>query len=118
MITKDEARSRLMKSGYTVVDENSVLTILIPENGNIKNAVKDVKEFFVKIGYEASFGVKQHKLENNEEIVDNEEIESSDETDNTVSEGKAEEITVTKEDLNMMLNEDSVQFSLEDFGMM
>jgi len=36
-MTKEEAKIKLMKSGYTVVDENSVVTVIIPENGNIKN---------------------------------------------------------------------------------
>lgn len=117
MITKDEARNKLVKSGYTVVDENSVLTILIPENGNIKNTVKDIKELFIKIGYEASFGVKQHKIEDGEQLSDSDE-DYLDEPDSADLQNKDEQVKIDPEDMDMMLNEDSVQFSLEDFGMM
>lgn len=116
MISKDEARNKLTKSGYTVVDENSVITVLIPEGGNVKNTVKDIKELFVKIGYEASFGVRQHAMEEKEAAVN--EDEYFDEPDEETEGAKEDEAAISPEDMDMMLNEDSVQFSLEDFGMM
>lgn len=193
MITKEEAKNKLKKAGYNVVDDNSVLTILVSENTSIKNTVKAVKELFLKIDYQASFGIKQHSgaieethSEMNEQdeeeseetielaieelsdddIVDSEEKLSEVEKEEAVVEkkkpskkdnSKATTKTATKTktktenktkkdkevleeddyldeedenfddidnvklddlDLDMMLNEDSVQFSLEDFGLM
>lgn len=147
MITKEDAKIKLMKSGYTVAEDNSVLTIIIPENGSIKNTVKDVKELFLKIGYEASFGVKQHKFVAGEEEEFANSINMSEAEDDSIEENSEEELkeaedvkeevkeesqedeyfdeedenpeeSLGMDDMDMLLNENSVQFSLEDFGMM
>jgi len=204
MITKEEAKNKLKKAGYNVVDDNSVLTILISEKASVKNTVKSVKELLLKIDYQASFGVKQHsgsieetttdatEFDDTAELLDGEVFEETESNDTAdfegnvnnpieaeVSEESAEVIeepqrvktdSVIKEkksvvkkqnntkktesaknkkkkesldseedeffddedenfdkidsiklddlDLDMMLNEDSVQFSLEDFGLM
>lgn len=186
MISKEEAKARLKKAGYSVVDDNSVLTIVIPEKGNIKNTVKAVKELFLKIDYNASFGVKQSvnggessaedsiedednfgqgglnddnslndnlldisaddvhvvdaseakeitetekkvakskssnisskQIANKENMPGKDEEDYFDEEDDLDSEGT--DINLNSLDMDMLLNEDSIQFSLEDFGMM
>lgn len=161
MISKDEAKAKLRKAGYSVVDDNSVITILVPERTNIKNVVKNVKELFLKNDYQASFGVRQTSsaLDTNDEMLEDEtELEASDideaeEIDLTVADLSEKEkttksktsskkkdkkdseddffddedenpenadssITLDEFDMDMLLNEESVQFSLEDFGMM
>lgn len=193
MITKEEAKNKLKKAGYNVVDDNSVLTILVSENTSIKNTVKAVKELFLKIDYQASFGIKQHSgaIEETHSEMNEQDEEESEETielaieelsdddivdsEEKLSEVEKEEAVVEKKkpskkdnskavtktatktknktenktkkdkevleeddyldeedenfddidnvklddlDLDMMLNEDSVQFSLEDFGLM
>lgn len=196
MITKEEAINKLKKAGYTVVDEDSVVTIIISEKASVKNTVKNVKELFLKIDYHASFGVKQHSgaadesvgegnqteefdtedmddySSSEEEIMigspseeNEEEAEEIDETalvneksvkktgDSAKGKKKSTAVKKTVEtqksskakdadkdsdeffddedealddvstiklddlDMDMMLNEDSVQFSLEDFGL-
>lgn len=159
MISKDEAKAKLRKAGYSVVDDNSVITILVPEKTNIKNVVKNVKELFLKNDYQASFGVRQTSsaLDTNDEMLEDEtELEASDidtdeDIDSTVvalgekttksktsskkkdkkdseddyfddedenPENADSSITLDEFDMDMLLNEESVQFSLEDFGMM
>jgi len=187
MISKEEAKAKLRKAGYTVVDDNSVITVVISDKGNIKNTVKTVKELFLKIDYNASFGVKQsansivgdgaeddadtdeailtedesaldedltsessdidnnlaglsgadnniaesagkndntssgnskkaQKKQNSKNTTDElEEDEFFDEEDDIESDG---DINLDSLDMDMLLNEDSIQFSLEDFGMM
>lgn len=194
MITKEEAINKLKKAGYNVVDEDSVITIIISEKASIKNTVKNVKELFLKIDYQASFGVKQHSgasdesagesegnqtdefdaedideyASNEDEIMVGDFAEENEEAVETVSanekpvkktggtaKGSKKATTVKKTsdtkksskakesdsdndeffddedealddvstiklddlDMDMMLNEDSVQFSLEDFGL-
>lgn len=172
MISKDEAKAKLRKAGYSIVDDNAVVTVLVSEKSNIKNIVKDVKEILVKAGYSASFGVRQTNsaLEENTdsetdessdvddmsgaEVIDNvsddidieadddieiidddidkvekkstkkvkktskkkEEDFFDDEDDDSVESGS--QINLDAFDMDMLLNEESVQFSLEDFGMM
>ena len=102
MITKEEAKSGLRKAGYNVVDDNSVITVLIREGENIKKTVAGVRELLIKMDYHASFGVKQ------EEFFD----EEDEDPDNSFS-----DIKLTENDMDMLLNEESVQMSLEDLGM-
>lgn len=78
MITKEDAINKLKKAGYNVVDEDSVITIIISEKSSIKNTVKSVKELFLKIDYQASFGVKQHSGAVNESTGDADDIQSGD----------------------------------------
>lgn len=194
MITKEEAINKLKKAGYNVVDEGSVVTIIISEKASVKNTVKSVKELFLKIDYQASFGVKQHSgatgetngesdsEENQNEfddVINDYSEEPEDISEDTIEENQADEpedecpvedkpikkatkseksvktekasgkktsgdkkaakakekdndeffddedetlddvstIKLDDLDMDMMLNEDSVQFSLEDFGL-
>lgn len=170
MINKEDAKAKLRKAGYSVVDDNSVLTVVIPENGSIKNTVKAVRELFIKIDYQASFGVRQHSYATDENSLTDENGENADidevddideaakiddapedtETVKTVitpenkkknskkqeeknsDEGDEEDyldeeddnfdeidkVNLDDYDMDMMLNAESIQYSLEDFGLM
>lgn len=163
MISKEEAMNKLKKAGYNVVDDNSVLTILIPKEDNVKNVVKKISELFQKIEYKASFGVKQHMDALNatdisgsdaediaEDVNDYEDIDmqednistendvaksnlkvktdkksnddSSDETDDDFLDEEDDEEQVEQRldnyDMDMLLGEEGIQFSLDDFGML
>lgn len=160
MVSKEEAKIKLRKAGYNLAGDNAVITILVSEGTNIKNVVKNVKEIFVKIGYEASFGVRQTSsdiVENDAEaekdyINEIEELEEEsveeliekpvEKVERKTSVKKEEKTSEKKEetdyfddededpenmeskieldalDMDMLLNEDNIQFSLEDFGMM
>lgn len=132
MITKEEAKNKLRKAGYSVVDDNSVLTILISENASIKNTVKSVKELLLKIDYQASFGVKQHSgsaetdgeaqdSEQTDELMDDEvadalmEDEQADElTDDGVDDAFAADTSDMADDkLAEMMDDSSSKKSLE-----
>ena len=180
-MTKEEARNKLKKLGYTVVDDNSVVTVLIAPGTSMKNTIKTIKDLLDDWGYSASFAIRQHKgaddfVKTSED--DSEDIDMSDEnmenldivdgddviTDSvrankgesmedstsgdedepikatrknkskTTSKKKTasdEPVFMTKdtsgdlgedeyyddEDSDMLLTEDSIQFSLEDFGL-
>lgn len=164
-MTKEEAKLKLRKDGYQVVDDNSVVTVIISSETSLKNIVKDVKTKLASWGYEASFAVKQHKGElsadsadeekDEVDYIDEESEEMLDEVEATGEETVAEEkatkkapaakaskkentkdsnsddegflddddedslsdIKIDEDDMDMLLNEESIQFSLEDFGM-
>lgn len=156
-MTKEETKQKLRKSGYNVIDDNSVVTVVIAPEVSMKNAVKDVKDKLSAWGYNASFAIRQQKgaaeIENveDDEVADSledtaeiefEEDEKNDAVDVAVSElaevSEAEEIKPTsdkkndtpkeeenlnedeyfdEEDSDMLLTEESIQFSLEDFGL-
>ena len=107
MITKEEAKSGLRKAGYYVVDDNSVITVLIQANGNLKKTVSDVRELLYGMDYHASFSVKQIA-----EAAVNEEEEES---DNALQE--IHDVGSNDGDMDMILDADGVQMSLEDLGM-
>ena len=107
MITKEEAKSGLRKAGYYVVDDNSVITVLIQANGNLKKTVSDVRELLYGMDYHASFSVKQIA-----EAAVNEEEEES---DNALQE--INDVGSNDGDMDMILDADGVQMSLEDLGM-
>ena len=44
MISKEEAKAGLRKAGYSVVDDNSVITVLIKETDQMKKTVSAVRE--------------------------------------------------------------------------
>ncbi len=154
-MTKEEAKQKLRKSGYNVVEDNSVVTVFISPETNMKNAIRDIKEKLYAWGYNASFGVKQHKgaedmatEEAREEILEDEMIEAEVEAE---AEAEAEAVVAApaketleapakveatkapaeessdptddddewfdEEDSDMLLTEESIQFSLEDFGL-
>ncbi len=156
-MTKDEAKIRLRKEGYNVVDDNSVVTVLITPDTSLKNTVKEVESKLKALGYDASFSVRQvadaamseaHKASEGpaaeddieEEIIGNEsEPESAGDDSPEVPEAADEGVEDKKdddgdgdgddnsggsvieyfddEDSDMILTEDAVQFSLDDFGL-
>lgn len=59
MISKVEALQRLKKMGVMVADDNSIVTVLIPEGISFETGLKDVRSKLAEIGYDASFCVKQ-----------------------------------------------------------
>ena len=107
MITKEEAKSGLRKAGYYVVDDNSVITVLIQANGNLKKTVSDVRELLYGMDYHASFSVKQIA-----EATVNEEEEESDSALQEIN-----DVGSNDGDMDMILDADGVQMSLEDLGM-
>ena len=155
-MTKEEAKLKLRKDGYQVVDDNSVVTVIISADSSLKNTVKDVKSKLSSWGYEASFAVKQHKGElsgeasgeakeesldediSDEEIADISEESAEKEEPKAAPSLKADkkedtseeeefldddkedplsDIKIDEDDMDMLLSEESIQFSLEDFGM-
>ena len=176
-MTKEEAKQKLKKSGYNVIDDNSVVTVVIAPEMSIKNAIKDVKAKLNMWGYESSFGIKQLKgateFETAEETQDETDADDiiddsavginaatvdladaeneKEEDDAIISKKKSSERKKTKtdkvdnktdnvdsdsdsssdnsayfdeedeyydeEDSDMLLTEESIQFSLEDFGL-
>ena len=107
MITKEEAKSGLRKAGYYVVDDNSVITVLIQANGNLKKTVSDVRELLYGMDYHASFSVKQ--------IAEAAVNEEEDESDSALQE--INDVGSNDGDMDMILDADGVQMSLEDLGM-
>ena len=107
MITKEEAKSGLRKAGYYVVDDNSVITVLRQANGNLKKTVSDVRELLYGMDYHASFSVKQIA-----EAAVNEEEEESDSALQEIN-----DVGSNDGDMDMILDADGVQMSLEDLGM-
>lgn len=59
MISKLEAIQKLKKMGIMVADDNSIVTVLIPEGISFETGLKDVRSKLAEIGYDASFCVKQ-----------------------------------------------------------
>lgn len=152
-MTKDEAKIRLRKEGYNVVDDNSIVTVLITPDASLKNTVKDVESKLKALGYDASFSVRQvedaaagetMKPLADEEIEEEAAAEDAAETEDAVAEdtddaADTDESSSDKkdsgedegsgddggsvieyfddEDSDMLLTEDAVQFSLDDFGL-
>ena len=160
IMTKEEVRSRLRKAGYKVVDDNSVVTVLIAPDMPFKATLKDVRERLKGMGYDASFSIRQQKdidIDADPDTDSDTEISTDTDTDidtdidididadiaaedTVISEDdaklkadrdtdSAEDICSTEgldsdetdyfdeEDSDMILNEDAVQFSLDDFGL-
>ena len=61
MISKEEAGQKLKKMGFEVMEDGSVITVLVPNSVQLKSAIKDVKEKLLEMDYTASFGIKQYK---------------------------------------------------------
>ena len=154
-MTKEEAKQKLRKSGYNVVDDNSVVTVVISADSSMKNAIKDIKDKLNSWGFNSSFGIRQHKgviegaemdetdealdmeLDDENEEIAEEEIENQKKTDailtndaevtDTTSANKSATVEsddsddddeyYDEEDSDMLLTEESIQFSLEDFGL-
>ena len=107
MITKEEAKSGLRKAGYYVVDDNSVITVLIQGNANLKKTVSDVRELLYGMDYHASFSVKQ--------VVEAAASDDEEESDNALQE--INDVGSNDGDMDMILDSEGVQMSLEDLGM-
>lgn len=107
MISKEEARQKLKKMGFEVMEDGSVITVLVPNSVQLKSVIKDVKEKLLEMDYTASFEIKQYKGDLSTKSILQEEVT-----------GDVLELDEDKDEQEMMdlLNEDSVQFSLEDFG--
>ncbi len=164
MATKEEAKAKLRKAGYSIVDDNAVITVLVSEGSNLKNTVKNVKELLIKIDYKASFGIRQTnssldeeniELSSDADLMDEDDADILEESTKAVKKSKkdslkesakAKDIKASKKDkasdddffddededldsaassldldaldMDMLLNEESVQFSLDDFGLM
>lgn len=158
-MTKEEAKQKLRKAGYQVVDDNSVVTVLVPDGLSLKAAIKDVKGKLIGWGYESSFGLRHHSGEIAQDIDETEDITEEDMPENqgddndtstdidvkeeaihTSDEADAktetselsneedyldedenseefDDVKIDEDDMDMLLNEDSIQFSLEDFGL-
>ncbi len=146
-MTKDEAKHKLRKEGYNVVDDNSVVTVLIPVDASVPKTVKEIEDKLKTYGYEASFAVKQvsdaaasQGADVNEDPED--EVFEEESVPASAEEETAEETSVEEEpskqtdeaddkeddnggnieyfdedDSDMLLTEDAVQFSLDDFGL-
>ncbi len=163
-MTKEEAKNRLRKAGYTVSGDNSVVTVIIPPDKAVKGVVKEVRDILKSGGYEASFAVKQLKdasdhagdeayepdydtdvnLDVNADVntdaktYDEEASDSDDQAyvepvsepdDESVvkdaggemplkdGEESSDDDYFDEDDSDMILTEDAVQFSLDDFGL-
>ena len=109
MITKDEVNQKLKRMGYQVANDSSIITILIPTSVSLKKTIKEVKEKLTLMEYTASFSIKQYKEENAGNLVESESTSYHFDED-------TEENRNNEEEMQELLNENSVQFSLEDFG--
>ncbi len=152
-MTKDEAKLKLRKEGYNVVDDNSVVTVLIAEDVSVSKTVKDVEAKLKALGYEASFAVKQvadgstiqtEESDDTDEAALDEAVDTEQDAETEADPDEAAaagEVSMTKasdktggaddsddsdsddtgylddEDSDMLLTEDAVQFSLDDFGL-
>lgn len=76
MISKMEAMQKLKKMGMSVVDDYSIITVLIPRGSSFKTVLKELKEKLNQIDYHASFCVKYESI--HDEITYNTEILKSD----------------------------------------
>lgn len=128
MISKDEAISKLKKAGYQILDDNSMVTVLIPKTTSLKSAVKELKLKLKEIDYDASFCVKHHKASSNGKTSESINTDSTtldeNEDDNVTGDSGGESLTdheyefanTEDEPLNFTPQEDNGQFSLGDFG--
>lgn len=128
MISKSEAILRLKKMGVVVAQDQSIVTVLLPEKVSFSSGIKDIKEKLKSIGYDASFCVKQSKAEDMDgsmtPIVETLNEEEQGDGEDAVTEemnlvvGDMEEI-VTDEELSgsLISMDDDGQFTLGDFGL-
>ncbi len=107
-MTKDEARQKLKKMGYQVVEDSSVVQVRIPMNTSVLMTTEKIRKILAEAGYEASFGVRQVKNEKELEHLLNDDADS-----NTQAEDEEEEPVLSEEDEE---SNEGTQFSLEDYG--
>jgi len=96
MISKVEAIQKLKKAGYTVAEDNSLITIMIPAAKYKKTTIGEIKDKLKEIDYNASFSVRTYK-ETDEEFFD-------------------EEDEVVDDTVGLLSEDDDGQFSLASFG--
>lgn len=109
MISKAEALQALKKMGVMVADDNSIVTVLIPEGISFETGIKDVRSKLAAIGYDASFCVKQ----TGKSVVDkgSKELPAAEEEEELLP---VQEETVSDEELSSyMAVDDDGQFSLD-----
>lgn len=116
MISKGEAISRLKKMGVAVVDDQSIVTILLPKEISLAAGIKDIKEKMKAIDYDASFCIRQK----NDMALESEQNNSSktEEMEKTET-AEAVQEEITEEDLSgsLLSMDDDGQFTLGGFGM-
>ncbi|MBS7303213.1 MAG: hypothetical protein KIG50_03645 [Lachnospiraceae bacterium] len=74
MVSKGEAIQRLKKMGVMVADDQSIITVLLPDNIPLQTGIKDIKDKLKTIGYDASFCIKHGISDSVEEVVSEESI--------------------------------------------
>lgn len=129
MISKGEAIARLKKMGVSVADDQSIVTILLPENVSFLAGIKDIKEKMKSMDYNASFCVRQKKdLKIGEETdlhsvteeagmeVDG-EVQSETENMEEKDEILQEEVTDDELKGSLLSMDEDGQFTLGGFGM-
>ena len=73
-MTKEEAKKKLEHAGYAVIDDNSVVTVLIAPDADFKKTIKEVKDKLTEWGYNASFAIRQQKGAGEIEIPADDEL--------------------------------------------
>ncbi len=161
-MTKEEAKSKLRKAGYQVVDDNSVVTVLLPKDLPFKSNLNDIRKKLTDMGYKASFSVRQLRdgeqsvtdipqedadiysgeeesfddsavdMKQTEDAVAEVKSDTDDASDNTSdtageadqsdtpdddTESGLEQNPGNEDDMSMIISENAVQFSLDDFGL-
>ena len=104
-MTKEQAIERLKALGFTLAEDAAIVTVLVDSDSDYKAAIKEVTNTLSDMGYEASFSVKMHDTPGGSMSKTKEE------------KPKVQEEFFDEEDSDMLLDKDSVQFSLEDFGL-
>lgn len=115
MIAKTEVLQKLRKMGMVVVDDASIVTVLLPKEVSFETGLKDVRKKLAELGYEASFCVKQSK----DTIAYKERTDKDtiDEETEDVSEAIKEEDRLSEEEISSYMAVDSDgHFSLDDDG--
>ena len=111
MISKAETLQRLKKMGMIVADDQSIVTVLLPNEVAFENGLKDVRQKLKELGYDSSFCVKQSKDSLMQTAIDKEKITEADRGKEEVQEEvSAEEIS------SYMAVDSDGQFSLDDDG--
>ena len=108
-MTKEQAIERLKALGFTLAEDAAIVTVLVDSDSDYKAAIKEVTNTLSDMGYEASFSVKMHDTPGGSMSKTKEEKPKVQE--------EADDEFFDEEDSDMLLDKDSVQFSLEDFGL-
>lgn len=115
-MTKEQAIEKLKARGYALAEDTAIVTVLIDADGDYKAAIKDVTNVLVGLGYESSFGVKMQETTGQSKIRPQDD-KSEAKADKSEAQEESDDEFFDEEDTDMLLEKDSVQFSLEDFGL-